>query len=623
MRDIQDNTPKKEPPKVKQFTKYEYEEYIKDIKGYYTDKGWQSDLKFDSFRRRHFGKDKDKKDEKLKDIIKDKDIKTYEEFTEMSQEERDKYLSKLADSKKKIKDSKKNKDKEEKEPETWFGRMVQSIKKVATAPGKAAADILNWGSSKMLDVLYGKDRDPDKGFMDILAEETKDVFNKFKKWIDDNILKKFDLGTVDDYIDKLFGKKGEDGKRHGGWFGKVGNNIAEDFKSAGRWVKNIFTEGFGSVKDFFTGGSKKNAYTGGNVTKTGLVAVSEGELIIPSELNPYYKGKTDKNKQRRDESNIVNRFYGKFEAGGVGGDKKGTEEFKEDKEEANKENTTKAEKIKGFFSKAWNKFTGTEEDPGLGRDMFNTTKEGASKVYDQLFGKRKNKKGDNDKTDEKKTEDRVKKTIGTVLKELGVPDKLSATITGNIIGGGISLLTGGIISPMLGASIGGAVGLTLKSKKVQTALFGGKDENGDDVEGLLPKKVADFIQKYIPSMAKLGVVGGASGLLGLIPGGPVAGIVVGSALGYAVKTEKFKDWLFGNEDKGIDGVINKELREKIKKAVPNIATGALVGLTVGPFGIVGNLLVGSALGYATTTEKFREKMFGKDGEGGGILTMIR
>lgn len=174
----------------------------------------------------------------------------------------------------------------------------------------------------MLDVLYGKDRDPDKGFMDILAEETKDVFNKFKKWIDDNILKKFDLGTVDDYIDKLFGKKGEDGKRHGGWFGKVGNNIAEDFKSAGRWVKNIFTEGFGSVKDFFTGGSKKNAYTGGNVTKTGLVAVSEGELIIPSELNPYYKGKTDKSKQRRDESNIVNRFYGKFETGGVGGDKK-------------------------------------------------------------------------------------------------------------------------------------------------------------------------------------------------------------------------------------------------------------------------------------------------------------
>ena len=113
-------------------------------------------------------------------------------------------------------------------------------------------------------------------------------------------------------------------------------------------------------------------------------------------------------------------------------------------------------------------------------------------------------------------------------------------------------------------------------------------------------------------MAKLGVVGGASGLLGLIPGGPVAGIVVGSALGYAVKTEKFKDWLFGNEDKGIDGVINKELREKIKKAVPNIATGALVGLTVGPFGIVGNLLVGSALGYATTTEKFKEKMFGNN-----------
>ena len=46
---------------------------------------------------------------------------------------------------------------------------------------------------------------------------------------------------------------------------------------------------------------KGNAARGRRVSKSGLVSVSEGELIIPSDFNPYYHGSNDKRRQRRNE----------------------------------------------------------------------------------------------------------------------------------------------------------------------------------------------------------------------------------------------------------------------------------------------------------------------------------
>ena len=44
-----------------------------------------------------------------------------------------------------------------------------------------------------------------------------------------------------------------------------------------------------------------------------------------------------------------------------------------------------------------------------------------------------------------------------------------------------------------------------------------------------------------------------------------------------------------------------------------MAAGALAGLIAGPFGIVGNLMVGAGVGYLSKSEKFGEFLFG-DGE---------
>ena len=358
-------------------------------------------------------------------------------------------------------------------------------------------------------------------------------------------------------------------------------------------------------------------------------------MIIPSEYNPFFKGKTDKEQQRIDETNIVDRFFGSYRKGTKSVKAKAKRAAKRTARRAAKnaaKNVAKnvADKVTGkdkkkkdeesFADKAVNKakktasaakdkLMGTEEDPGIVREMGKTVKSGINKVFDGLFGSEDEQK--------KKDQEKLKETVNTVNKEIGVPDNISAVITGGIIGGGISLLTGGLVSPLLGAAAGGAAGLILKSDKVQKALFG-----DDEKDGLLPKKIGDFVKNKLPNIAKFATVGGIAGLLGPIPGGPVGGIILGSALSYAVQSEELRDWLLGNEEKGKKGKISKELQEKIKKAVPNMAVGAAAGLVAGPFGIAGNLIFGAALGYATTTQSFQEKLFGKDGNS-GLIKEIR
>ena len=52
-----------------------------------------------------------------------------------------------------------------------------------------------------------------------------------------------------------------------------------------------------------------------------------------------------------------------------------------------------------------------------------------------------------------------------------------------------------------------------------------------------------------------------------------------------------------------NGVIPPELTKAIKKSAPHMAAGALAGLAIGPFGIAGNLIMGSAVGYLSTSDK--------------------
>ena len=607
VRSIRNNTPKAKPVIETIYSESKYEDLLLQVSR--LDKEvTESNSSIDKMKSKAFHRDINKT------------FVSYQEYKNMTPEAREKYINKILEEKKKLEKQKEdNKEKKDKEPKGWAGRLIDGIHKILNKPAEVAADVLKWGNQKLLDIIYGKERDEDKGFLDTILDETKKLFSKFGEWVNKNIFEKLKLKkSLSEYFEDLFGKKGDDGKRHGGWFGEVGSQVVENFKSAGGWVKDSFVDVGGKVKDFFTGRDKSNAYSGGNVTKTGLVAVSEGELIIPSELNPYYKGKTDKLKQKRDEENIVNRFFGKFDEGGTAGDKKSDEEAKNDFKEAAKE---KVKKAKESFTEFFKKYIlGTEEDPGIAREAARRTAKGASDTFDQLFGS-----GD----DEKKKEDRekIKKSIGTIIKEFCKSDNFSSMITGGIIGGGVSLLTGGVVSPILAAAVGSGVGLILKSDKVQKTIFGEFDEDGNlKNKGLLPPKASKYIKENIPDIAKFGTVGGIGGLLGVLPGGTVGGILIGSALGFATKSQWVKEKLFGTETQ--EGLISKEVQKRIKEAIPNVTAGALAGLIAGPFGLVGNVLVGSIIGYATSTEEFKNKLFGEPDEngkrhGGGVLSFIK
>ena len=78
---------------------------------------------------------------------------------------------------------------------------------------------------------------------------------------------------------------------------------------------------------------------GRKVTKAGSVVVSEGELIIPSELNPYYNGPTNKQAQVNNENNIYRKLAG-------GGSKKDNDKDSEDNKDEKKYGKSISDRIK-------------------------------------------------------------------------------------------------------------------------------------------------------------------------------------------------------------------------------------------------------------------------------------
>ena len=232
---------------------------------------------------------------------------------------------------------------------------------------------------------------------------------------------------------------------------------------------------------------------------------------------------------------------------------------------------------------------------------------------------------------------KVKETVQTVTSEVLGDTKhkgVANVIASSLIGGGVSLLTGMIGGPLLGAAVGAAFGITQNSGTVQRILFGedlvDKDGNptGEKAGGLISKDIQDKAKKYFPSMRDFGLAGAVAGLF--TPLGLVGGLMAGSAIGFAKENDQFQEWMFGKKNEKGErdgGLIKKEFRDKVKKAAPRMLIGAAGGALLGPFGLLGNAVLGSALGFATTTNGFHEFVFGKeDGHGkrkGGLIPAIQ
>ena len=182
-----------------------------------------------------------------------------------------------------------------------------------------------------------------------------------------------------------------------------------------------------------------------------------------------------------------------------------------------------------------------------------------------------------------------------------------------LIGGVAGLLVGG---PLLGAAVGAASSLTKSTDAFGEFLFGKAEKDADgnvivDEHGY-PKRADDGLvskelQKAAPDMSKLGLVGlGAGMLTGL---GPLAGLMLGSGLGFAKNAEAFQGTLFGD-----GGIISDENIDKLKKGAKNMGIGAATAALFlpGPFGLVGSALIGATAGYATSTDKFKDFLLGEE-----------
>ena len=413
------------------------------------------------------------------------------------------------------------------------------------------------------------------------------------------------------------------------------------------------------------------------ITKTGLAMVSEGEAIIPAYANPYNKKRSVENvelQSRKEKSKIsqLRQVLSQFPLPSqlnedkVPGFASGNSSVEID-DDGNVKDNNRFDDIKEAFKRRRdrkkNKKKQTKQDDSEAapshnddedelyrvgntsnfaekgkeplfyqiskelsngiRAVFSALQDSGKNVHDKFSKKIDEMEADRDKL--------FKGVVDDVMKK-GIRDYLPAGIGGAILGSGVSLLTGGIVGPLLGAAVGAGISITKESQAIQDWLFGERDKDGLRKGNILSRELSRKIDKYFPGMAKGAVVGGITSILPFVPGGPVTGIMLGSAIGFAKNNQKIMDNIFGkviDEDGNRDdsGIIKASFIKKLKDSIPRMGAGAITALTVGPFGLLGNVILGSALGYASTSEQFKELVFGVEGSDGkkhgGILPTLK
>ena len=201
-----------------------------------------------------------------------------------------------------------------------------------------------------------------------------------------------------------------------------------------------------------------------------------------------------------------------------------------------------------------------------------------------------------------------------------------------IIGGGLGLLSGIVGGPLIGAGIGAATSLIKNSTTINEAIFGKDvvDNEGKTTHegGIISKDVQDTFKKFIPDMGKYGAVGAVGSLL--TPFGPLGGAAIGAGIGFIKNSQTMNEMIFGEEITNEDGsksrkggLLTQQRLDKIKKFLPKAAVGALGGMVLGPFGLMGNAALGASVGMLTGTEDFKDLILGEDDGSGNRFGGIK
>ena len=491
-----------------------------------------------------------------------------------------------------------------------------------------------------------------RGFYDKMAFELKTTFTKVRDWLDKKLwepIVKKGWGKVKDFA-KSFGldwfndAKGAAKDSILGATNKVSEMISgpkpivaapSSFNTGLEAAAKQIMYGFKPQKVKMTKGAKSSSgYTVENLAKrvfsngyafgslsvpeTALTTVSKGELIIPSELNPFNPDldKANSRKDKQDELRLKNKIFSHAEGGNQLQGKNFLQTVKDKLPNGIQGNTIR-EVVGSALEFAVGRMAGKVESTD-GSALGQVAKATVSTAWETGLDKFE---------DYAKTLDpEVSKSLTNDIAKLRGNTAKFAGRTGVMAGAG-ALGATAIFGPgglLAGAAVGAAANIIRESDTAKNFLFGEEMADGSRAGGLISRKQQALFKKYMPDLGK----GAAAGIIpSLMLGfGPVGAIAIGGAYSLAKNNKKVNERIFGKtyydkDGKEIgrkDGIIPKKVQDYVKKNMPKIAGfgGAAALLDPTGMGLLMNFGLGAGLGLIGTSSKFHDMVLGKKNEKG-------
>ena len=493
-----------------------------------------------------------------------------------------------------------------------------------------------------------------RGFYDKMAFELKTTFSKVRDWLDKKLwepIVKKGWGKVKDFA-KSFGldwfndAKGAAKDSILGATNKVSEMISgpkpimaapSSFNTGLEAAAKQIMYGFkpkkvnlkkisaapsstGSQAEMIAKRVFSNGYAFGSlsVPETALTTVSKGELIIPSELNPFNPDldKANSRKDKQDELRLKNKIFSHAEGGNQLQGKNFIQTVKDKLPNGIQGNTIR-EVVGSALEFAVGRMAGKVESTD-GSALGQVAKATVSSAWETGLDKFE---------DYAKTLDpEVSKSLTSDIAKLRGNTAKFAGRTGVMAGAG-ALGATAIFGPgglLAGAAVGAAANIIRESDTAKNFLFGEEMADGSRAGGLISRKQQALFKKYMPDLGK----GAAAGIIpSLMLGfGPVGAIAIGGAYSLAKNNKKVNERIFGKtyydkDGKEIgrrDGIIPKKVQDYVKKNMPKIAGfgGAAALLDPTGMGLLMNFGLGAGLGLIGTSSKFHDMVLGKKNEKG-------
>lgn len=494
-----------------------------------------------------------------------------------------------------------------------------------------------------------------RGFYDKMAFELKTTFTKVRDWLDKKLwepIVKKGWGKVKDFA-KSFGldwfndAKGAAKDSILGATNKVSEMISgpkpivaapSSFNTGLEAAAKQIMYGFkpkkvnlkkisaapsstGSQAEMIAKRVFSNGYAFGSlsVPETALTTVSKGELIIPSELNPFNPDldKANSRKDKQDELRLRNKILSHAEGGNQLQGKNFLQTVKDKLPNGMVQGNTIREVVGSALEFAVGRMAGKVESTD-GSALGQVAKASVSTAWETGLDKFE---------DYAKTLDpEVSKSLTSDIAKLRGNTAKFAGRTGVMAGAG-ALGATAIFGPgglLAGAAVGAAANIIRESDTAKNFLFGEEMADGSRAGGLISRKQQALFKKYMPDLGK----GAAAGIIpSLMLGfGPVGAIAIGGAYSLAKNNKKVNERIFGKtyydkDGKEIgrkDGIIPKKVQDYVKKNMPKIAGfgGAAALLDPTGMGLLMNFGLGAGLGLIGTSSKFHDMVLGKKNEKG-------